>query len=132
MAEKHMKARFLATLGGIVLSVALGCGTASAATALSTEATLQQVYCQTPQFSSYVKFTTPSRPTPGGGLVCYDGTGTATIDLASVTRFSAGAHSGSFQYRQRPGLPIIYRPFSSGQQQDFTSAVEVTSLTINS
>ena len=130
-----MKARFLATLGGIVLSVALECGTASAATAPSTEATLQQVqpvYCQTPQFSSYVKFTTPSRPTPGSGLVCYDGTGTATIDLAGVTRFSAGAHSGSFQYRQRPGLPIIYRPFNSEQQQDFTSAVEVTALTINS
>ncbi|MGH3856739.1 MAG: hypothetical protein ACRDR6_25285 [Pseudonocardiaceae bacterium] len=106
--------------------------------AASNAATTQQVnpvYCQTLQFANYVKFATPTRQTPGGGPVCYDGTGTASIDLTEVTRFFAGAHSGSFQYRQRPegsftDHVIAYRPFTPGQEQDFTSAVDVISLTI--
>jgi hypothetical protein len=128
-----MTARFFTSLTSMFLGVAFGCGTALAATtAATTSQNVHSVYCQTPQFPSYVKLTTPSHPTPGGGPVCYDGTGTSPIDLAGVTRFSSGAHSGSFQYRQPPGHPIAYRPFSPGQEQDFTAAAEVISLTISS
>jgi hypothetical protein len=130
-----MKARFPGSLGSILLGVALGCGTAVAVTAESAAAAPQDVhpvYCQTPEFSSYVKFTTPSRPAPGGGPICYEGTGTSPIDLAGVTRFSAGAHSGSFQYHRRPGLPIIRQLFSPGQGNNLSPAAEIISLTISS
>jgi hypothetical protein len=130
-----MKARFLAALSGILLSVALGCDSAWATTGItSTPAAHQQVhevFCQTPQFPRYVKFRTPASPTPGGGPVCYDGIGTATINLTGVTDFSAGAHRGAFQYRYHPELPVINRTFSPGQEQRL-SAVEVISLTISS
>ncbi|MGH3794124.1 MAG: hypothetical protein ACRDSP_04480 [Pseudonocardiaceae bacterium] len=127
-----MKNRLLATLVSMLFGVALVCGTATAASAAVAPQNVHSVYCQTPDFWSYVKFSTPSHPTPGSGPVCYDGTGTAAIDLTGVTRFDSGAHFGSFQYRQQPGLPIIYRQFRPGQQQNFTPAVEVISLTISS
>ena len=90
------------------------------------------MYCQTSEFAGYVKFSITGRPTPGGGPVCYDGRGTSSLSLEGVTKFDAGAHSGSYQFRGRPGLPIGVLRFSPHQVRYFSPPVEVLSLTINS
>lgn len=134
------KKRILASFGGVALAAALACGTlaygaasagAAEAATVTQAAGVHGVYCQTPQFDSYVKFNVTGI-TPGGGPLCYTGIGTAPIDLHGVTQFRSGAHSGSFQYRYRPGLPIVFRPFAPGQTQQFVQPVEVLSLTITS
>lgn len=127
-----MKARLIASTGVALLSIVLGAGTASAATFAPAPRDVHPAYCQTRGFPGYVKFSTPGHPTPGGGPVCYDGRGTSSIHLNGVTKFSAGAHSGSYQFRQRPGMPIVFQRFSPGQMRYFSPAVEVISLTINS
>ncbi|MGH3768302.1 MAG: hypothetical protein ACRDTX_24650 [Pseudonocardiaceae bacterium] len=128
--------RLLVSLGGVALAGALAYGATSAwATGPATAAPqggVHDVYCQTPQFDTYVKVSTPGTMTPGGGPVCYTGNGTTPIDLPGVTRFWSGTHSGSLQYRDQPSLPIIFRSFSPGQSEQFTAPVEVVSLTINS
>lgn len=132
-----MKMRLPISFSGLLLAAALagaagGPAWAAESAVVMRDPGVRSVFCQTQQFNSYVKFSTPGTVTPGGGPVCYTGIGTASIDLHGVTRFWAGAHSGSFQYRDRPGLPIIVRPFTSGQSQQFNQPVEVLRLTIKS
>ncbi len=132
-----MTTRRLTAFSGVGLAVVLTCGlTATVWAAVTADAPpageVHSVYCQTPQFDGYVKFSTPGTITPGGGPVCYTDTGTETIDLLNVTRFGSGAHSGSFQYRDQPSRPIIFRSFAPGQSEQFNRPVEVLSLTINS
>ncbi|MGH3780502.1 MAG: hypothetical protein ACRDRO_07700 [Pseudonocardiaceae bacterium] len=128
-----MKTRLLASFSGVGLAAVVMCGiTSTACAAEPPPGDVHRVYCQTPQFDDYVKFSTPGSITPGGGPVCYADTGTEPIDLSGVTRFWSGAHSGSFQYRNQPGLPIILRSFAPGQSEQFNQPVEVLSLTINS
>lgn len=124
----------LVSLASLLLGVALGCDTMlpTAGSSPVTPQGVHGVYCQTPEFPSYVKFTTPSHPTPGGGPVCYTGIGMSLIGLDGVAQFSAGSHYGSFQYRPRPGSPSVTQPFSPGQTRYFTPVVEVVSLAINS
>ncbi|HEY3894335.1 MAG TPA: hypothetical protein VGL88_03095 [Pseudonocardiaceae bacterium] len=127
-----MKARLTASAGVALLSIALGAGTASAATIAPAPRNVHPVYCQTRGFPGYVAFSTSDHPTPGGGSVCYDGSGTSSIGLMGVTKFSAGAHSGSYQFRQQPEMPIVLQRFSPHQVRYFSPAVEVISLTIKS
>ena len=131
-----MTSRRLAWFGGAALSAALVCAVTSTAwaaepTVVGQNSGVHSVYCQTPDFDRYVKFTVKGI-TPGGGPLCYTGTGTARIDLQAVTGFQSGAHSGSIQYRSRPGLPIIQYPFIAGQSVRFGPPVEVLFLTITS
>ncbi|PZS16636.1 MAG: hypothetical protein DLM60_15230 [Pseudonocardiales bacterium] len=115
------------------LAVVVTCAmTSTACAAEPVVGNVHSVYCQTSKFDAYVKFSTPETMTPGGGPVCYTDTGTESIDLSGVIRFWSGAHSGSFQYRDQPGLPIILRSFAPGQSERFEQPVEVLSLTINS
>jgi hypothetical protein len=141
-----MTTRLLASFGGVVLAGALACGTTSTIWAAEPTTTapdpgvpdmpgvsdVHSVHCQTPQFDTDVKFSTPGTITPGGGPVCYTGIGTAPIELLGVAQFWSGAHSGSVDYRYQPGLPIIVRPFTPGQSEQFNPSVEVLSLTITS
>lgn len=131
------KTRLLASFGSVGLAAVLTYGiilTAWAAepVAAARHGDVHSVYCQTPEFDTYVKFSTPGTMTPGGGPVCYTDTGTEWIDLPGATRFWSGAHSGSFEYRDQSGLPIIFRSFTSGESEQFNQPVEVLSLTINS
>lgn len=128
-----MNARFFVSFGGVGVATILTCAmTSTACAAEPPPGDVRSVYCQTSKFDAYVKFTTPATMTPGGGPVCYTDTGTASIDLSGVTRFRSGGHSGSFQYRYRPGLPIISRSFAPGQSEQFNQPVEVLSLSITS
>lgn len=131
-----LNSRLVTSFGGVILVAALSCTTASSAWAAPANTApdpgVHSVYCQTPQFNTYVKFSTPGTITPGGGPVCYTGNGTVPLDLQGVQRFCSGAHSGSFQYRDQPGLPISYQPFTPGQSEQFPTPVEVISLTITS
>ena len=130
-----MKTRLLASVGGVVLAGALTSSTTSATWAAEPSAPdhgVHSVHCQSPQFETYVKFTTPGTITPGGGPVCYTGIGSAAIGLSDVTEFQPGAHSGSFGYRYQPDLPIIVRSFIPGQPEQFSPPAEILSLTITS
>lgn len=124
----------LASFGGMILAGTLACGTTSTARATEPTASpdrdVHSVYCRTPQFDTYVKFSTPETITPGGGPVCYMGIGTAPINLLGVAQFWSGTHSGSFEYRYQPGLPITVRSFTPGQSEQLNPPIEVLSLAI--
>lgn len=135
MRKRLMRKRLRAVLGGVVLAVGLVAGATSSAWAAPAPAAapggVHQVYCQTPQYETYVKFRVQTA-TPGGGPLCYTGVGTASIDLHGVTWFDSGAHSGSFEYRTEPGLPIFLKTFQPHQSMQFSAPSEVISLTIRS
>ena len=126
------KTRLIASTSVAIVSIAFGAGTASAATPAPASRDVHPVYCQTPEFAGYVKFSITGHPTPGGGPVCYDGSGTSSLSLEGVTESDAGTHSGSYQFRGRPGLPIGVLRFSPHQVRYFSPPVEVLSLTIKS
>lgn len=94
---------------------------------------IHTTYCQTIRYGGYVTLSERGVMTPGGGgLVCYTGKGTATVDHRWTTRIVTGTHFGALRYRDKPGRPVVVYRFRPGQTENFRRPVMVESLTINS
>ncbi|MGH3624273.1 MAG: hypothetical protein ACRDQ5_21215 [Sciscionella sp.] len=130
-----MRKRYALPIVGAVAGLALAIGapqaTATTATAATQNAGVTQVFCETPNGASYFKLYLRGVITPGGGPVCYDGKGTARLNLNHVVRFDSGAHSGQFTYRFPPSDAVRTMRFGPHQVGYTPEGVEVLTLTLN-